>query len=159
MTQKKPPFRADHPGSLLRPPQVLKAWAERDAGAISPDDVRKIEDEAIADLVKLQEDVGLAAVTDGECRRKFFHTDFLEKISGVTVSYEGTPKKFRAPDGTEHSFSPPKMMVTGKLKHDRDIMLGDFECLKSATQKTPKVTIPFPRWPSGGRRRSLSRNR
>ena len=144
MSNARPPFRADHPGSLLRPPEVLKAWADRDAGIISSEDARKIEDAAIADLVKLQEEAGMPAVTDGECRRKFFHTDFLEQITGVTVNYEGTPKKFRAPDGTEHSFSPPKMMVTGKLRHDKDIMLKDFECLKSATQKTPKMTIPSP---------------
>ncbi|HKJ74340.1 MAG TPA: 5-methyltetrahydropteroyltriglutamate--homocysteine S-methyltransferase [Alphaproteobacteria bacterium] len=144
MSNKKPPFRADQVGSLLRPGKVLKAWSEREAGEMSPDDVRRIENEAIADLVKLQEEVGLNAITDGECRRRFFHTDFLEQVGGVEVNYEGTPKKFRAPDGTEHSFSPPKMMVVGKLEHDKDIMLADFEYVKSTTDKMPKVTIPSP---------------
>ena len=141
---RKPPFRADHAGSLLRPDQVLAAWTERDQGKISGEDVRKIEDKAVQDLVKLQEEIGLSGITDGECRRKFFHTDFLEQVGGVTVNYEGTPKKFRAADGTEHTFSPPKMLVVDKLRHDKDIMLADFNCLKAATTKMPKMTIPSP---------------
>ena len=144
MSNKKPPFRADQVGSLLRPAEVLKAWSARESGNLSPQEVREVEDEAIADLVKLQEDVGLNAITDGECRRRYFHTDFLEQVGGVTIDYTGTPKKFRAADGTEHSFSPPKMMVTGKLTHDQDIMLADFECIRAKTEKTPKVTIPSP---------------
>jgi 5-methyltetrahydropteroyltriglutamate--homocysteine methyltransferase len=144
VTNRKPPFRADHPGSLLRPTEVLAAWAERDQGRITPEDARKIEDEAVQDLVKLQEEVGLSGITDGECRRKFFHTDFLEQVGGVKVSSEGTPKKFRLADGTEHSFSPPKMLVVDKLAHDKDIMLDDFNCLKAATAKVPKMTIPSP---------------
>ncbi len=141
---RKPPFRADHAGSLLRPNQVLAAWTECDQGKISGEDVRKIEDDAVQDLVKLQEEIGLSGITDGECRRKFFHTDFLEQVGGVTVNYEGTPKKFRAADGTEHTFSPPKMLVVDKLRHDKDIMLADFNCLKAATTKMPKMTIPSP---------------
>ncbi len=144
MTTKKPPFRADQVGSLLRPAEVLKAWSEREAGTMSPEAVREVEDEAIVELVKLQEEVGLNAITDGECRRRFFHTDFLEQVGGVVVDYGGTPKKFQAPDGTEHSFSPPKMKVVDKLKHDRDIMLADYLHIREHTEKTPKVTIPSP---------------
>jgi methionine synthase II (cobalamin-independent) len=144
MTAQKPPFRADQVGSLLRPAKVLKAWSNCEAGTMSKEAVRTIENEAIVELVNLQEEAGLNAITDGECRRRFFHTDFLEQVGGVVVDYSGTPKKFRAPDGTEHSFSPPKMKVVDKLKHTKDIMLADYEHIRSHTDRTPKITIPSP---------------
>ena len=144
MPNGKPPFRADHVGSLLRPPEVLKAWADRDAGRITPEDSRKVEDEAIRGLVKLQEDAGLTGITDGECRRKVFHTDFLAQVGGVVVRFGEVTKQFRRSDGTELRRAPPKMLVTDKLRHTRDIMLDDFKFLKSVTKRTPKVTIPSP---------------
>src|SRR5262249_28227812 len=73
----RPPFRADHVGSLLRPPEVLRARADAAAGRITPAARREIEDRAIAAVVKMQEDVGLQSATDGEFRRASWHMDFI----------------------------------------------------------------------------------
>ena len=137
-----PPFRADHVGSLLRPPAVLEARARRRDGQISDEQLRAIEDTAIREVVKRQEDVGLKSITDGEFRRTFFHIDFLEKLQGVTVS-GGIETKFHSRGGVI-DFAPPSLSVTGKLRHVVDIQRRDFEFLKSVTRQTPKVTIPSP---------------
>src|ERR1700693_1987604 len=86
-----PPFRADHVGSLLRPPELLRARAERDAGRISPADLRRVEDAAIRDAVHMQTEAGLRGVTDGEFRRGSWHMDFLYQIGGGAQS-ERTPR-------------------------------------------------------------------
>jgi len=137
-----PPFRADHVGSLLRPPALIEARARRRAGEISGEQLRTIEDTHIRDVVKRQEDVGLKSITDGEFRRTFFHIDFLEKLQGVTVS-GGIETKFHSRGGVI-DFAPPSLSVTGKLRHVADIQTRDFEFLKSVTRQTPKVTIPSP---------------
>jgi 5-methyltetrahydropteroyltriglutamate--homocysteine methyltransferase len=144
MPNGKPPFRADHVGSLLRPPKVLKAWEDRDAGRITAAEARAIEDEGIRGLVKLQEDIGLHGITDGECRRKVFHTDFLAQLGGVEVISGGASKAFKGTGKNPVNRTPPKMVVTGKLSHDRSIALDDFLFLKAVTKRTPKVTIPSP---------------
>ncbi|HEX2701847.1 MAG TPA: hypothetical protein VHM72_00235, partial [Solirubrobacteraceae bacterium] len=79
-----PPFRADHVGSLLRPPALLAARADFAAGRISADDLRAVEDVAIRDAVQMQRDVGLQDVTDGEFRRASWHMDFIYAIGGVS---------------------------------------------------------------------------
>src|SRR6185312_2379320 len=84
--QTVPPFRADHVGSLLRPPELLKARADRQAGHISAAGLRTVEDRAIRDGVKLQRDIGLRGITDGEMRRGSWHMDFLYQIGGVAHS-------------------------------------------------------------------------
>ncbi len=78
-----PPFRADHVGSFLRPPELLAAREQFQKGAISKAELRGAEDRAIRDIVRFQEDLGLQGVTDGEFRRTYFHIDFLEQIEGV----------------------------------------------------------------------------
>ncbi len=80
----KPPFRADHVGSLLRPQHLLDARSKFDKGEISAAQLRSIEDDAIRHAVKRQEDVGLKSVTDGEFRRRSWHMDFICRIGGVT---------------------------------------------------------------------------
>ena len=142
MTQLNPPFRADQVGSLLRPEPLLKARASYQAGDISAEELRHVEDEAISAAIRKEEDVGLKSVTDGEFRRTYFHTDFLERLEGVTVG-GGIDVKFHSKDG-EIDFSPPRLAVTGKLRHKEDIQKADFEYLKSQTKQTPKVTIPSP---------------
>src|SRR4029079_16670628 len=83
MTQRtQPPFRADHVGSFLRPKYLLDARDKKRRGEISAAELRKVEDQAIAEIVKFQEDVGLQAITDGEFRRTYFHIDFFENIGG-----------------------------------------------------------------------------
>lgn len=143
MTYKiDPPFRADHVGSLLRTPDLLAARDKFAKGEISDADLRRAEDDAIRVAVKLQEDAGLKAITDGEYRRTFFHTDFLQRIDGVEVM-GGISKKFHRANG-DIDFAPPKLVVTGKLKRSREINVKDFDYLKSITKETPKIPIPSP---------------
>ncbi len=137
-----PPFRADHVGSFLRPKFLLEAREKKAKGEISAEELRKVEDRAITDIVKFQEDVGLQSITDGEFRRTYFHVDFLAQIGGVKTDIPFIVKK---PDGTEE-LSPPVMKVVDKVRHIKDIQLADFQYLKSQVSagKTPKVTIPSP---------------
>nr|MBP8310514.1 5-methyltetrahydropteroyltriglutamate--homocysteine S-methyltransferase [Burkholderiaceae bacterium] len=136
------PFRADHVGSFLRPKALLEAREQRQSGQITAEQLRTVEDAAIRDVVKFQEDIGLQGITDGEYRRTYFHIDFLEQLQGVETK-GGIQVSFRKADGTV-DFSPPVMQVTGKIGHARPIQLADFEFLKSVTTRMPKVTIPSP---------------
>ena len=142
MTQ--PPFRADHVGSFLRPADVLEARRGHSEGSISTGALREIEDEAITDLVRRQEAVGLLGITDGEFRRRFFHTDFLEQLDGVTVTEGDFMATFKRDDGTEVGFRPPTMKVTTPIRHARSIQGADFDYLASLVNLTPKVCIPSP---------------
>lgn len=137
-----PPFRADHVGSFLRPPELLAAREQFQSGAISRDDLRAAEDEAIGGVVRFQEEVGLQGVTDGEFRRTFFHTDFLEQLEGVEVR-GGLTGRFHGATG-EIDFAPPVMYVTAKLRHTRPIQVADFTFLRSVTARLAKVCIPSP---------------
>lgn len=139
----KPPFKADHVGSFLRPKEVHEARKRHQGGELSAAQLRAVEDDAIRDIVKFQEDLGLKGITDGEFRRTFFHVDFLTQLDGV-VAEGGIQVKFHRKDG-ELDFAPPVMKVKGKVRHSRPIQLADFQFLKSVvTQGTPKVTIPSP---------------
>jgi 5-methyltetrahydropteroyltriglutamate--homocysteine methyltransferase len=137
-----PPFRADHVGSFLRPKYLLDAREQRAKGEIDAEQLRAVEDKAIAEIVKFQQDVGLQSITDGEFRRTYFHIDFLEQLGGVRADI---PVTIRKPDGTEE-LAPPVMRVFDKVRHTKDIQRADFEYLKSqvAAGNTPKVTIPSP---------------
>jgi 5-methyltetrahydropteroyltriglutamate--homocysteine methyltransferase len=135
-----PPFRADHVGSLLRPQYLLEARAAYARGALSASGLREVEDRSIAEAIRLQEEVGLQSITDGEHRRTYFHIDFLEQLSGVKTDVPVTVKK---PDGTEE-LAPPVMRVVDKVRHHKDIQVADFRYLKSHTLRTPKVSIPSP---------------
>ena len=138
-----PPFRADHVGSFLRPKYLLDARAQKAAGQITAEQLRLVEDKAITEIVKFQEDVGLQSITDGEFRRTYFHIDFLEQIGGVKTDIPVTIQK---PDGTQE-LAPPVMRVVDKVRHVKDIQLADFEYLQSqisAKGAVAKVTIPSP---------------
>jgi len=139
-----PPFRADHVGSFLRPAEVVSARQRRADGEIGPGELREVEDEAITDLVRRQEDVGLLGITDGELRRFMFHLDFLEQLDGVTVSEGEFLARFRRDDGTEVGFTPPTIKVTGPIRHGHPIQGADFDHLASQVTNTPKVSIPAP---------------
>ena len=138
----KPPFRADHVGSLLRTPEVKENRFRWKKGEIPAEELRQIENDAIADTVKKLESIGMKSITDGEFRRDYFHLDFLKELAGVTVSggIEANPHAKAAEDG----FTPPKLTVTGKLRHVRDIQVADFKYLQSVVKETPKVSIPSP---------------
>jgi 5-methyltetrahydropteroyltriglutamate--homocysteine methyltransferase len=138
----KPPYRADHVGSFLRPLALLDARDERAKGEISKEELRQVEDTAIRDIVRFQEDLGLEGITDGEFRRTYFHIDFLEQLDGVQT-HAGFTSQFHTKRG-DVGFAPPVLKVTGKVKHARPIQLDDFKFLKSVTKRTPKVSIPSP---------------
>jgi 5-methyltetrahydropteroyltriglutamate--homocysteine methyltransferase len=129
-------------GSLLRPPELLAAREQRQKGELSATALRLVEDRHIRDAIRLQEDLGLRAVTDGEFRRTYFHVDFLERLEGVSVT-GGLPVKFRTAAG-ELDFAPPKLAVTGTLRRTTPIQREDFLYLKSVATVLPKVTIPSP---------------
>ena len=139
-----PPFRADHVGSLLRPPALKEARDAHQAGRIPAEKLREVEDAAVREVVKLQEDVGLEGITDGEVRRGSWHMDFLYQIGGVTKYQDNLKVKFNnAQGGIE--FTPSALKVTGKLKLTKTIFGDAFSYLKSVTtQGTPKLTIPAP---------------
>jgi 5-methyltetrahydropteroyltriglutamate--homocysteine methyltransferase len=140
-----PPFRADHVGSLLRPAALLKARAEHQAGRLSAAELRVDEDGAIRDAVKLQRDLGLKGVTDGEMRRGSWHMDFLYQIGGVSHGDHRLHIEFKNDAGTVE-FSPTAHRVSGKLTLDKTIFGEDFAFLKSVIGDgaTPKLTIPSP---------------
>ena len=136
------PARYDHVGSFLRPKFLLEARDQAAKGGITPAQLRLVEDKAITEIVKFQQDVGLKSITDGEFRRTYFHTDFLAQLGGVEV---GVPFTVKRPDGSEE-LAPPVMKVVDKVRHAKDIQLADFNYLKSQVTggHTAKVTIPSP---------------
>src|ERR1700724_1114858 len=95
----RPPFRADHVGSLLRPPELLRARSEHQAGRLSSEELRRIEDAAIRDAVRMQQEIGLEGVTDGEFRRGSWHMDFLYQIGGGGKTDQRVPLRFRNETG------------------------------------------------------------
>ena len=139
-----PPFRADHVGSLLRPKTLLDARDQRAAGKITQDQLRAVEDEAIRDAIKLQQDVGLEAITDGEFRRAYWHLDFLLGFENVEETKSAVTVSFHTHQG-DISFLPPGLKVTGKLGRPKGIFVDHFKFLKAnVTKGTPKITIPSP---------------
>ncbi|HTZ80455.1 MAG TPA: 5-methyltetrahydropteroyltriglutamate--homocysteine S-methyltransferase [Stellaceae bacterium] len=145
MTQRTtPPFRADHVGSLLRPPALLQARERRKREEITAAQLREVEDQSIRDVVRLQEQTGLKSVTDGEFRRASWHMDFLYQIGGVTKVQDNLKVQFRNEKGVIE-FTPAALRIVDKLKLAKPIFGEDFAFLKSAAKgATPKLTIPSP---------------
>jgi len=140
-----PPFRADHVGSLLRPPELLQARAEFEAGRIDADQLRAVEDEAVRDVVALQRDAGLQSATDGEFRRATWHMDFIYQLGGLEQAPGDLKVQFRNPEGTVE-WTPAALHVTGKIHLDHTIFADAFEFLRGVADdgQTPKLTIPSP---------------
>jgi methionine synthase II (cobalamin-independent) len=138
-----PPYRADHVGSLLRPPELLQARAAHEAGRIADEELRRIEDDAIRDAVRMQQEIGLQGVTDGEFRRGSWHMDFIYRIGGIARAEQRLTIRFRNENGTVE-FSPTAHRVTGKLRLEQTIFGKGFLFLKSVAKATPKLTIPSP---------------
>ena len=143
MKRQQPPFRADHVGSLLRPPQLLQARESAKTNKISAQQLREVEDQAIRDVVRMQEDAGLQGITDGEFRRSSWHMDFLYQVGGVTKVQDNLTVRFHNERG-DIEFTPAALRVTGKLELKKCIFGEDFKYLKSVTRGTPKLTIPSP---------------
>jgi 5-methyltetrahydropteroyltriglutamate--homocysteine methyltransferase len=138
MQRAKPPYRADHVGSLLRPAALKEARAKQERGEISPDALRAIEDREIEKVVRKQEEVGLRLATDGEFRRSWWHFDFFRGLDGVSfyamdsIQFHGVQTKAEG------------IKITGKIGFSGHPMLEHFKFLKSHTRVTPKMTIPAP---------------
>ncbi|HYS49018.1 MAG TPA: 5-methyltetrahydropteroyltriglutamate--homocysteine S-methyltransferase [Xanthobacteraceae bacterium] len=135
-----PPFRADHVGSLLRPPALRQAFRQHAAGEIGDEEFARIQDAAIRDVVRLQEDTGLEVVTDGEFRRGSYWGRFVERLDGLAIRTAAF--KFRDSAGQELDFTAPH--VVAKVKRARPLALDEFEFLMSVARATPKVTLPAP---------------
>jgi 5-methyltetrahydropteroyltriglutamate--homocysteine methyltransferase len=140
MTQRtKPPFRADHVGSLLRPAAIKEARAKCERNEITAEALRAIEDCEIEKAIAKQEQIGLTLATDGEFRRLWWHFDFFRGLKGVTfyttdhgIQFHGVQTKAEA------------IKVDGKIDFAGHPMLNHFKFLQSHTRVTPKMTIPAP---------------
>jgi 5-methyltetrahydropteroyltriglutamate--homocysteine methyltransferase len=139
-----PPFRADHVGSLLRPGHLLDARRARAEASITPDELRRVEDDAIRDVVRMQQDIGLRTATDGEFRRTSWHMDFIYQLTGVSRTDEKIEVHFRNASGTL-DFTSAALRIDDKIGIDGPIFGADFEFLQSVVERsTPKLTIPSP---------------
>jgi 5-methyltetrahydropteroyltriglutamate--homocysteine methyltransferase len=139
-----PPFRADHVGSLLRPPELLGAREDFAAGRIGPAELRKAEDEAITAVVAMQENVGLQSATDGEFRRASWHMDFIYQLGGIGQAPGNLSVKFHNAAG-DIEYTPAALTVNRKVGLDHTIFGEDFGYLRSVvTTAVAKQTIPSP---------------
>src|SRR3954462_15602703 len=143
-----PPFRAEHVGSLLRPPDLLEARARHAAGDIDADALREVEDRAIADVVRMQEDVGLQSATDGEFRRTSWHMDFIYQLDGVDRTDEKLTVHFHNAAG-DLDFESAALRVHDRVRLSDTIFGDPFSYLSetvrlTAPGMTPKPTIPSP---------------
>ena len=140
MIRKKPPFRADHVGSLLRPPEIKAARARLENGEIDRDALTEVEDKAIERIIAKQEEIGLKAVTDGEFRRAFWSRDFFRHLDNVETYATPDVKRFEGPQPKTLAHRP-----TAKLgSFTTHPMLAHFGFLKEHTRAVPKMTLPAP---------------
>jgi 5-methyltetrahydropteroyltriglutamate--homocysteine methyltransferase len=139
---QRPHFRADTVGSLLRPPAIHAARTDFAAGKIDAAALRKIEDAAICDVVRMQEDVGMPVVTDGEFRRENWYADFIGKLKGVVIA-QGSGQGFAQHAG-QPKHVPKQVKTIDKVSAPEPIALKDYRFLASTTSRAAKITIPSP---------------
>jgi 5-methyltetrahydropteroyltriglutamate--homocysteine methyltransferase len=135
----KPPFRADHVGSLLRPAALKKAREQRAKGEITPAQLKEIEDREIEHVIRKQEEVGLQSITDGEFRRSWWHLDFLWGLDGIEKHIMETGVAFAAVTTRNEG-----LKVTGKVGFSNHPMIEHFKFVAAHTKRAPKITIPAP---------------
>jgi 5-methyltetrahydropteroyltriglutamate--homocysteine methyltransferase len=140
-----PPFRADHVGSLLRPPALLKARQDRADGTISAEELHLIEDDAIRDVVRMQGDLGLRSATDGEFRRSSWHMDFIYALGGIGQTDGRIRVRMHNAEG-DVEFTAPALQVNGPIRLNEPIFGRDYMFLRSTVDEgvTAKLTIPSP---------------
>ncbi len=143
MNSSRPPFRADHVGSLLRPAELKQARDDFKSKKISREKLREIEDRHIRKAVAMQEAAGLQAVTDGEFRRAFWHTDFLTGFDGIVATQGQYALKFHGEGGAEGE-TRSMMMVKDKVRRTRKIFVEHFSFVGKNTSRTAKLCIPAP---------------
>jgi 5-methyltetrahydropteroyltriglutamate--homocysteine methyltransferase len=137
-SQDKPPFRADHVGSLLRPERLLEARRKARAGELSDEALRSVQDECIVEVLARQRSLGLPVATDGEFRRDWWHIDFLDALDGVDAVAGDAMVKFQ---GSEQ---PLTLKVNGRIRRSNPIFVEHFKFLKAHSRAVPKITIPAP---------------
>src|SRR5437016_6267786 len=125
-----PPFRADHVGSLLRPPELLRARAEHQAGRLSAVELRRAEDRAVAEAARMQAELGLRGVTDGEFRRGSWHMDFMHRIGGVEPTGQALRIQFKNEEGPVEA-ALGAFRIASRLTLDKTIFAEDFAYLNS----------------------------
>ena len=139
----RPPFRADHVGSLLRPPELLRARDDFAAGRIGAGQLRVIEDAAIRDAVRRQHDVGLQSATDGEFRRESWHMDFIYQLGGVQQVQDDTIRVMFRNEQKSYEWAPPSAHIVAPVTLPRTIFGDHFSFLAdTVTTALPKLTIP-----------------
>jgi 5-methyltetrahydropteroyltriglutamate--homocysteine methyltransferase len=141
--RSRPPFRADHVGSLIRPKTLIDARAKTAKGESSAEELKAVQQQAIREVVKMQEDLGLRSITDGEYNRGSWQVDFLTRFSNVGQAPSRFPTTFHTEEGDREG-RPHMVQITGKLARPEPIFVEDFRFLKSVTRQTPKITIPSP---------------
>ena len=150
MELERAPFRADHVGSLLRPPELRAAHERSLKGDFPVHELRELQDRCIREVIAMQEAIGLHSITDGEFRRSSFHSDFISKLDGASAGGSNAP-------GSGGQFGPRAFEVTARLKRSRPIELDGFVFLKNKTRRTAKQTIPSPTMLLRGGRDAVSR--
>ncbi|MGH8149534.1 MAG: 5-methyltetrahydropteroyltriglutamate--homocysteine S-methyltransferase [Steroidobacteraceae bacterium] len=141
--RSEPELRAEHVGSLLRPPRLLEAREQQRLGRLSAGELEAVEDDAIREGVRQQEEIGLPVVTDGEWRRAAWQMDFLRQISNVVASRSAVAVSFHTEAGDIDRL-PSALRVAGKLARPRPIFVEAFRFLRSIARAVAKVTIPSP---------------
>jgi 5-methyltetrahydropteroyltriglutamate--homocysteine methyltransferase len=136
----RPPFRADHVGSLLRPPALRQAFKRHGSGEIADDEFARIQDECIRAAVRMQEEIGLEVATDGEFRRGSYWGRFVERTAGLAI--RPALLKFRDDRGEEVDFTAP--YATAPMRRTRPLALDELEFLRATTHVTGKITLPAP---------------
>ncbi|HML07792.1 MAG TPA: 5-methyltetrahydropteroyltriglutamate--homocysteine S-methyltransferase [Xanthobacteraceae bacterium] len=136
----RPPFRADHIGSLLRPAALRQAFKDHQAKRLDDAQFAQIEDRSIRDAVALQEAAGLRVVTDGEFRRGSYWGRFVERIDGFVIK----PAAFMFHDDHGHEVAFTGTYAAGKLRRSKPLALDEFVFLRDVTRATPKITLPSP---------------
>jgi 5-methyltetrahydropteroyltriglutamate--homocysteine methyltransferase len=142
----RPPFRADHVGSLLRPPEVLRARGEFAAGRINAVQLKKVEDAAIRETIRMQGEVGLKSATDGEFRRESWHMDFIYSLGGIQKVHDDTIRVAFHNQDKNLVFAPPSAHVVEKVTLPKTIFADAFSFVRdnAGAGQTPKLTIPSP---------------
>jgi len=143
LNRVRPPFRADHVGSLLRPKELLDARRQHSEGRISTEKLGTVEDAAIRNAVRMQEEVGLESATDGEFRRASWHMDFIYQLGGIGKADEQLKVEFQNERG-KIEFAAAALRVHDRVRLSRLIFGEAFQFLKGLTRLTPKLTIPSP---------------
>jgi 5-methyltetrahydropteroyltriglutamate--homocysteine methyltransferase len=140
----RPFFHADHVGSLLRPERLHAARARFERGEISAEALRDVEDDCIAEIIRLQEQIGLPAITDGEFRRAVWWREFIIGIDGIAIGGPDDSAAFGGADKADAKYLPKIVETRGKLRRTKPIMARDFAFIRDRTKFLPKVTIPSP---------------